>query len=136
MCRSIVDTDDGGLRWIWLATWWTRSCCRIAPTGRSLEPWRVEELRGQARGAFREAGYEATAPRSRAPRRLPHRIAEELEDHIITLRKELSELGVGAGAVTIARHLGRRRQVVPSVSTYRLADRDFAHPPAAASPDF
>ena len=24
MCRSIVDTDDGGLRWIWLATWWTR----------------------------------------------------------------------------------------------------------------
>ena len=21
MCRSIVDTDDGGLRWIWLATW-------------------------------------------------------------------------------------------------------------------
>ena len=34
MCRSIVDTLDGGLRWIWLATWSTRSWWRGGATGR------------------------------------------------------------------------------------------------------
>src|SRR5438132_2812519 len=51
MCRSIVDTDDGGLRWIWLATWWTPWCSRAAPTGRSLRPTGVQELRRETRRA-------------------------------------------------------------------------------------
>lgn len=66
---------------------------------------------------FRTGGYEAIAPRSRAPRRMPHRTPPELEDEIVALRKELTDLGLDAGAHTIAYHLGLRHQHVPSVST-------------------
>jgi transposase InsO family protein len=66
---------------------------------------------------FRAGGYEAIGPRSRAARRIPHRTSDELEDEIAGLRKELTELGVDAGAQTIAYHLGRRYEQVPSIST-------------------
>ncbi|MBA3691524.1 MAG: IS481 family transposase [Actinobacteria bacterium] len=66
---------------------------------------------------FREGGYEAIEPRSRAPKRIPHRTPPELEDQIVALRKELSDLGVDAGAQTIHYHLGLTHQQVPSVST-------------------
>jgi transposase InsO family protein len=66
---------------------------------------------------YRAGGYEAIAPRSRAPTRIPHRTPDVIEDEIITLRKELTELGVDAGAQTIAYHLGLRHDRVPSVST-------------------
>jgi transposase InsO family protein len=72
---------------------------------------------GKLVGRFREGGYEAIAPRSRAARTIPHRTPDELEDEICALRKELSELGVDAGAATIAYHLSRRHDHVPSVST-------------------
>jgi transposase InsO family protein len=72
---------------------------------------------GKLVGRFREGGYEAIAPRSRAARTIPHRTSDELEDEICALRKELSELGVDAGAATIAYHLGLRHDHVPSVST-------------------
>jgi transposase InsO family protein len=68
-------------------------------------------------GRFRGGGYDAIVPRSRAPRHVPHRTPEELEDEIVALRKELSELGVDAGAQTIHYHLGLRHERVPSVST-------------------
>jgi transposase InsO family protein len=72
---------------------------------------------GKVVGRFREGGYEAIEPRSRAPKRIPHRTPEELEDEIVALRKELAELGLDAGAQTIHYHLGIRHDQVPSVST-------------------
>ena len=68
-------------------------------------------------GRFRNGGYEAIEPRSRAPRTVPHRTSPELEDEIVALRKELTELGVDAGAQTIAYHLSLRHQQIPSIST-------------------
>jgi transposase len=72
---------------------------------------------GKLVGRFREGGYEAIAPRSRAPRTIPHRCPDELEDAIIELRKELSDLGLDAGAQTIHYHLSQTHTQVPSVST-------------------
>jgi transposase InsO family protein len=68
-------------------------------------------------GRFRDGGYDAIEPRSRAPKRIPHRTPDALEDEIVTLRKELLELGVDAGAQTIASHLELRNGSAPSVST-------------------
>jgi transposase InsO family protein len=72
---------------------------------------------GKLVGRFRSGGYAAIEPRSRAARTIPHRTSDELEDEIVGLRKELTELGVDAGAQTIAYHLGRRYEQVPSIST-------------------
>ena len=72
---------------------------------------------GKLVGRFRTGGYGAIEPRSRAPKTIPHRTPDALEEEIVALRKELSELGVDAGAATIAYHLGRRHDRVPSVST-------------------
>lgn len=70
-----------------------------------------------------EAGLE---PRSRRPRRSPRRTAEALEDEIVALRKELADLGLDAGAQTIAVHLERRHrgEALPSVATiWRILSR-------------
>ena len=72
---------------------------------------------GKLVGRFRTGGYGAIEPRSRAPKTIPHRTPDTLEEEIVALRKELSELGVDAGAATIAYHLGGRHDRVPSVST-------------------
>ena len=40
-----------------------------------------------------------------------------MEDEVVALRKELTQLGVDAGAETIHYHLGLRHERVPSVST-------------------
>ena len=85
---------------------------------------------GKVVGRFREGGYDALAPRSRAAHRIPHKIPAELEDEIVALRKELADLGVDAGAATIHYHLGLRHEQVPSVSTiWRvLRRRGFVSP--------
>jgi transposase InsO family protein len=70
-----------------------------------------------------EAGLE---PRSRRPHRSPGRTPELIEDEIVELRKELADLGVDAGAHTIAAHLVRRHGggTVPSVATiWRILSR-------------
>ena len=72
---------------------------------------------GKLVGRYRQGGYEAIEPRSRAPRRIPHRTPDGLEDEIVALRKELAELGVDAGAATIHHHLSLAHNRVPSVST-------------------
>jgi transposase InsO family protein len=81
-------------------------------------------------GRFRAGGYPAIEPRSRAPKQIPHRTPSELEDEIVSLRKELTDLGVDAGAQTIRYHLARRHEHVPSVSTiWRvLRRRGFVRP--------
>jgi transposase InsO family protein len=72
---------------------------------------------GKLVGRFREGGYEALAPRSRAPKQIPHRTPDSLEDEIVALRKELADLGLDAGALTIHYHLSLTHTQVPSVST-------------------
>jgi transposase InsO family protein len=72
---------------------------------------------GKLVGRYRSGGYEAIEPRSRAPHRIPHRTADGLEQEIVALRTELTELGVDAGAATIAHHLSLRHHRVPSTST-------------------
>jgi transposase InsO family protein len=70
-----------------------------------------------------DAGLE---PRSRRPRTNSHQTAAAIEDEIVALRKELTDLGVDAGAATIWVHLSRRhpRAQVPSVSTiWRILSR-------------
>ncbi len=65
---------------------------------------------------YRVGGYAAVARRSTAPHRTPHRIADDVEDAIIALRKELVEAGFDAGAVTIHHHLSLELDHPPSVS--------------------
>jgi transposase InsO family protein len=72
---------------------------------------------GKVVGRFRDGGYGAIEPRSRAPKEIPHRTPDALEDEIVGLRKELVDLGVDAGAQTIHYHLTLRHKAVPSVST-------------------
>jgi transposase len=66
---------------------------------------------------YRRDGPAGLEARSRRPHRSPTRVADRYEDEIVALRKQLVELGVDAGAVTIAAHLARRGGDVPSVST-------------------
>jgi transposase len=63
---------------------------------------------GKLVARFREGGYEALVPRSRAAKRIPHRTPADLEGEIVAIRKDLTELGVDAGAQTIHWHLGLR----------------------------
>lgn len=70
------------------------------------------------RRRFRAEGVDGLTARSRAPRSNRRRIAVDVEDAIVALRKELTDLGVDAGAGTIQWHLGRRGGVaVPSEAT-------------------
>jgi transposase InsO family protein len=72
---------------------------------------------GKLVGRYQEGGYRAIEPRSRAAKTIPHRTPDVLEDEIVALRKELTELGLDAGGYTIHYHLRRRHDHVPSVST-------------------
>ncbi len=83
---------------------------------------------------YRELGDDGLRPQSKRPRSSPTRVAPAMEDEIVALRKELSDLGVDAGAHTIHYHLQRRhrrrRRAVPSVATiWRvLTRRGFVAP--------
>ena len=66
---------------------------------------------------YREFGEEGLAPRSRRPHRSPTAIAEELEDEIVLLRKQLAEDGLDAGAEAVFFHLSKRHGTAPSLST-------------------
>ena len=67
---------------------------------------------------YRVDGLEGLEPRSRAPKTSPRRVSAAVEDVIIELRKELTDLGVDHGPATIQWHLGRRGvQNVPSEAT-------------------
>lgn len=80
--------------------------------GISRETFYVWRRRYQAEGL---GGLE---PRSRAPKTSPNRTSASVEDEIVSLRKELTELGVDAGPGTIQWHLGRGgMRGVPSEAT-------------------
>ena len=74
-----------------------------------------------------DAGLE---PRSRRPLGSPQRTAQELEDEIVKIRKDLDRDGHEAGAATIAFHLEQRHGTAPAVSTiWRiLSARGFVTP--------
>lgn len=83
---------------------------------------------------YRELGDDGLKAQSKRPRSSPTRVAASVEDEIVALRKELTGLGVDAGAHTIVYHLQlryrRRRRTVPSVATiWRvLSRRGFVTP--------
>jgi transposase InsO family protein len=73
---------------------------------------------------FLTEGEAAFEPRSRRPRTNPRRTADDVEDAIVALRKELAEAGHDAGAETIAWHLRKRAGSAPSVATiWRVLSR-------------
>ena len=69
-------------------------------------------------------------PRPRRPLHSPNRTAQEIEDEVVALRKELERDGHEAGAATIAFHLQHRHGASPAVSTiWRiLSARGFVTP--------
>jgi transposase InsO family protein len=74
---------------------------------------------------YREGGYEALEPRSRAPRSSPNRTPEEVVRAIVSLREQLLSQGHDCGAETIACHLAKELDSVPSVSTiWRILRRE------------
>ena len=66
---------------------------------------------------YRAEGDAGLIPRSRRPRTSPNALADELEEDIVLLRKQLTEEGLDAGAQTIHWHLERRHDQAPSLST-------------------
>ncbi len=66
---------------------------------------------------YRREGDAGLELRSRRPHRCPTRISDRFEEAIVALRKELTDLGVDAGAETIHYHLAKVQGEVPSVST-------------------
>jgi transposase InsO family protein len=84
-----------------------------ASTGRS-KSWVQRHVQ-----LYRDGGDTALVPKRPGPvvGRGPRRSSPELEDAIVTLRKELSEQGYDAGADTIRYHLAQARDVVPAAMT-------------------
>jgi len=73
---------------------------------------------------FREGGYEAIAPRSKAARKVANRSSDALEDRVVRIRKELSGEGFDCGAQTIHYHLSLSDPSPPSASTiWRILKR-------------
>jgi transposase-like protein len=52
---------------------------------------------------YREGGYEALRPRSKAPHRIAHRTSSDVGDRIVLLRKQLTDHGLNAGAAGVRR---------------------------------
>ncbi|HEY4810781.1 MAG TPA: helix-turn-helix domain-containing protein [Solirubrobacteraceae bacterium] len=74
---------------------------------------------------YREGGIEALQPRSRRPRSCKHETPEVLVQAIVALRNELVADGHDAGAATIAYHLAKRIETVPSRATiWRILKRE------------
>jgi transposase InsO family protein len=66
---------------------------------------------------YKAEGEAGLAPRSRRPRHSPGAMDSALADEIVTLRTNLLEQGLDAGALTLHWHLARRHGAVPSVSS-------------------
>ena len=74
---------------------------------------------------YRAGGYEALEPRSRRPRSCRHETPVEVVQAIVAVRRELHANGHDAGAATIAYHLAKRLDGVPSRATiWRILKRE------------
>jgi transposase InsO family protein len=89
-----------------------RSCREVARSHGCSKSWVAKMVR-----RYRDGGYPGLERRSKAAHRIPHRTPPEVEDHIVRLRKELSDEGFDAGAETIRHHVFLERGDAPSVST-------------------
>jgi transposase InsO family protein len=96
-----------------------RSCREVARAHGVSKSW-VAKLVAR----YREGGYDAIAPRSRAAHKVANRSSAALEDRVVRLRKELADQGFDAGAQTIHYHLSLTDPSPPSVSTmWRILKR-------------
>lgn len=78
----------------------------------------------EIRRQFAAGGESALVPGSRAPLHVANKTPAAVEDTIVSLRKELVDSGLDAGAATIRWHLDHQGVEVPSVSTiYRILVR-------------
>ncbi len=79
---------------------------------------------------FRAGGYDALAPKSKAPHRRPTQLDPAIENEIVLIRKQLSEDGFDAGPLTIQYHLAQRHGTAPGRSTIHraLVRRGFVVP--------
>ena len=79
---------------------------------------------------YRAGGYEALERQSTAPHRRPTQLNVALENEIVTMRKQLSEDGFGAGPLTIQYHLRQCHGSAPARSTIHraLVRRGFVVP--------
>jgi transposase InsO family protein len=79
---------------------------------------------------YRDGGAAALAPQRRGPKVSPNQTSAEVEGAVVALRKELSELGLDAGARTIAFHLEAQGRATPCTSTIHriLVRRGFVTP--------
>src|SRR5258708_15462303 len=66
---------------------------------------------------YQQGGLEAIQPRSRRPRSCPHQLSPEVRDEILELRDHLCAAGFDAGPQTIATHLAKHLDQVPSRAT-------------------
>ena len=66
---------------------------------------------------YRQGGYDAIKPRSKANHKVANRTSDEIEDKVVRLRKELVDAGFDGGAQTIHFHLSKSVETPPSVST-------------------
>jgi transposase InsO family protein len=66
---------------------------------------------------YRAGGYEALEPRSRRPRSCSLQTPPGTVERILELRRELAAQGHDCGPVTIAHHLGKDGQRIPSPAT-------------------
>jgi transposase len=84
---------------------------------------------------FHAGGYEALAPRSKAPHRRPSQISTDVENEIVALREQLAEEGFDAGPLTIQYHLRQRHGTSPGRSTINraLTRRGFVVPQPQAT---
>jgi transposase InsO family protein len=89
-----------------------RSVAELAATHGCHRSWLYKLL-----ARYKKGGSEALAPRSRRPRSCPHKTKGEIEQTTVELRLELTREGHDAGAHTIARHLERTFEEVPSPAT-------------------
>ena len=80
---------------------------------------------------YRAGGDEALVPKKRGPKAPPNQTPPVVEDAIVVLRKQLGELGLDAGARTIAYHLGQQGLGVPAIATiHRILPGGVRHRPA------
>ena len=74
---------------------------------------------------YRAGGYQALQPRSRRPPSCVHETPVEIVQAIVQLRRQLAADGHDAGPATIAYHLAKRIEEVPSRATiWRILKRE------------
>jgi len=88
------------------------------------------------RSRYEAEGEAGLVPRSRAPNTVANKTSGEVEDAIVSMRKQLDDDGFDAGAETIVWHLEQAGVTVPHVATvYRiLVRRGFVIPEPKKAP--